>query len=122
MADLECVERIASRSLLDLEQDETSERPPEPRLEQPVENGERQRSDSAALERGFRKRRPGVERTRLYALPQREQHADWNALQPAECEGKDTPGALVDPLDVVEREEDGRVAGEFADQAQGGDG
>ena len=87
-----------------------------------MEDGERQRPDRAAHERSFRKGRFEVQRTSLCALTQREQYTDRNALQPAEGEGEDASRALVDPLDVVEREKDRRFAGEFTDQTQGGDG
>ena len=52
--DLEGVERVAPRRRLDVPHDEPRERATEPQLEKPMQGGQRERSEVAALDRSGR--------------------------------------------------------------------
>ena len=118
--DLERVERIAAGGCLDPDERHARERAPEPLLEELVQGRQRHRPDLETL--GARRGQRGEQLAggRWIAAPRAhgQQHADPLVDQPAEAVGQDRRGARVEPLHVIDRDEDTRTRpGQVTDQA-----
>jgi hypothetical protein len=119
-ADLERVERVPAARLLDPEQHETRERAAEPREEEPVERCQGERAERASLEPRCGHRRLQAERVeRCAGAAHRSQHAHACPLQTTGREHQRSGRALVEPLRVVDRDEQ-RLLGR--ERTQEGDG
>ena len=106
-AHLERVERVPARRLLDADEDEARERPAQAELEQPMQRREVQRPDEHALQPVGRDRADDlVGRLRLGPRPHRQQERDRPIRQPPDRVGEDRRRALVEELDVVDRDDD----------------
>ena len=111
--DLQGIERVATGLRFDPDEREPRERPAQPELEQAMERRERHRPHADALRpirRQGRKqwRRMGIAGPR----PDRHQHRQRCLLQPPDGIGEDGRGALVEPLRVVDGQQDGRGIGQ----------
>jgi hypothetical protein len=119
--DLEGVERVAPRRRLDVPHDEPRERATEPQLEKPMQGGQRERSEVAALDRSGRQPGDQLDELVLAAPTGRQEGADGPAFEAAHREPEDAEGALVCPLHVVDGEQERRLSREQTNQAEGCD-
>jgi len=119
--DLEGVERVAPRRRLDVPHDEARERATEPQLEEPMEGGQRERSEVAALDRSGRQPGLQLDELALAATSGRQEGPDGPAFEAAHREPEDTDGALIRPLHVVDGEQERRLGREETNEAEGRD-
>ena len=115
---LERVERVPARALVDGVNQSGREGAPEPPAHHRGELALAKRADPDALGT----ERPDHGRRRARLDPAREEQAHRLGRQPAAREGEDRCARLVGPLDVVDRDEHRRGARELADRGQEGDG
>ncbi len=121
--DLERVQRVARGRGLDLDQHQPRQRPAESLPEHLVEGRERQRTQPDPL--GLLGRHGGrqVGRTLLdRSGPDRDEQAERAVREPPDGIGDDGRRALVEPLRVVDGDEDRRADGQRAEQAGDRDG
>ena len=106
-AELEREERVARRCLLDAGELRPRQLEPEPLLEQMVERAQAERAEREPLSRSSGKARSSSNgAATLRRLPQRRQQTDALVAQTAESDLEHAGRGRVEPLDVVERDED----------------
>jgi hypothetical protein len=119
--ELEGVERVASRDLVDAEQRRPGDDPGEPPLDDPLDRTEAQRADPKALDPLLADgvleggRRPALAET------SRPEQQDRRLGEPADREPERVGGGRVEPLDVVDRDDERALLGQRLERAANAD-
>ena len=123
---LECVERVARRRLLDPDEREPRERPAEPRQEQAVQCGEWHRPELHAvpstLGHGVQELAEAPLDAGVQPIPRCHDESDRPVLEPPDAIGEGPDGRVVEPLQVIDRDDHRAFPGEVSQQRRGGHG
>ena len=120
--ELERKEGISARDLVDAQQRRPRERPAEPRLQDPVQRAGTERADVLALDRFAVERKLELGSVGATPEPAGEKQPDVLALQAPQRELQGGSRRSVQPLDIVDREQDRLTLGEQVQRATDGHG